>query len=61
MKDVQQYNEEFLKIILVIPHINMEENVDSNTRFSKSYIWNELCTKEYAVVTGAMKDTERVE
>lgn len=60
-KDVQQYNEDFLKIVLDIPNISMEEQLDRYTRGLRSYIWKELCTNEYKSLTEAMKDAERVE
>lgn len=61
MKDVQKENEDFLKIILDITNIGMEEQVDRYTRGLNNFISKELCTKEYKSVTDAMKDTERVE
>ena len=61
MKDVSLYNEDFLKIVLDIPDISMEEQIDRYTRGLKSYIWRELCTKEYVALIDAMKDAERVE
>ena len=61
VKDVQSFNEDFQKILLDIPNISMEEKVDRYTRGLKSYIWKELCTKDYTEITEAMKDAESVE
>lgn len=47
IKDVASFNEDFQKIILEIPNISMEEQVDRYTRGLKSYIWKELCTNDY--------------
>ena len=61
IKDISTYNEDFLKIVLDIPNISMEEQIDRYTRGMKPYIWRELCTKEYSTLLEAMKDAERVE
>ena len=47
MKDVSSFNDDFQKIILDIPNISVEEQIDRYTRGLKPYIWKELCTKEY--------------
>ena len=61
VKDVSSFNEDFLKIILDIPHISSEEQIDRYTRGLKPYIWKELCTRDYTELSEAMKDAERVE
>lgn len=62
MKNVQQYNKDFLRIVLDIPirNISMEEKLYRYMRDLKSFIWKELCIKKYRSVTGAMKNEERV-
>ena len=45
VKDVATFNEDFLRIILDIPNINVEEEIDRFTRGLKPYIWREMCTK----------------
>lgn len=61
IKDVQTFNDDFQKIILDIPNISMEEQVDRYTRGLKPYIWKELCTNDYKDITEAMRNAERVE
>ena len=61
IKDVPAYNEDFQKILLDIPNITMEEQLDRYARGLKSYIWKELCTKEYNSLGELMEDAERVE
>ena len=61
IKDVNSFNEDFQKIILEIPNISIEEQIDRYTRGLKSYIWKELCTNDYDKLSDAMKDAERVE
>lgn len=61
IKDVATFNEDFLRIILDIPNIAMEEQIDRYTRGLKPYIWKELCTRNYTDVSDAMRDAERVE
>ena len=61
MKDVQMYNEDFQKIILDIPTISKEEQIDRYTRGLKPYIWREMCTKDYKELVEAMRDTEKIE
>lgn len=60
-KDVPTFNDDFQKILLDIPNISNEEKIDRYTRGLKSYIWKELCTKEYTDLADAMRDAERVE
>ena len=60
IKDVPGYNEYFQKILLDIPNITIEEQLDRCARGLKSYIWKELCTKEYNSLGELMKDAERV-
>ncbi len=45
-KDVSSFNEDFQKILLDIPTITIEEQLDRYARGLKTYIWKELCTKE---------------
>lgn len=61
IKDVHTFNDDFQKIVLDIPNISMEEQIDRYTRGLKSYIWKELCTKDYKELTEAMRDAERIE
>lgn len=61
VKDVPTFNDDFQKILLDIPKISKEEQVDRYTRGLKSYIWKELCTKDYKELSEAMRDAERVE
>ena len=61
VKDVPTFNDDFLKIVLDIPNISVEEQVDRYTRGLKPYIWKELCTREYTKLSDAMRDAERVE
>ena len=46
VKNVSSFNEDFLRIVLDIPNISVEEQIDRYTRGLKPYIWKELCTKE---------------
>ena len=46
IKDVSSFNEDFQKILLDIPTITIEEQLDRYARGLKTYIWKELCTKE---------------
>lgn len=61
IKDVPSFNDDFQRIILEIPNISVEEQIDRYTRGLKPYIWKELCTREYENVNDAMRDAERVE
>ena len=61
LRDVVSFNEDFLKIILDIPNISIEEQIDRYTRGLKAYIWKDLCTNEYTRLADAMKDAERIE
>lgn len=61
IKDVVSFNEDFQKIILEIPGISVEEQIDRYTRGLKPYIWRELCTKDYKKLADAMRDAERIE
>ena len=61
LKDVASFNDDFQKILLDIPNISSEEQIDRYTRGLKPYIWRELCTKEYTRLSDAMKDAERIE
>lgn len=61
IKDIVSFNEDFQKIILEIPGISTEEQIDRYTRGLKPYIWRELCTKDYKKLADAMRDAERIE
>ena len=61
IKDFTTFNDDFQKIILDIPNISVEEQIDRYTRGLKPYIWKELCTREYHQLNDAMRDAERVE
>ena len=61
IKDVSAFNDDFHKIILDIPNISVEEQIDRYTRGLKPYIWKELCTREYQRISDAMRDAKRVE
>lgn len=61
IKDVPSFNDDFQRIILDIPNISVEEQIDRYTRGLKPYIWKELCTREYETLNDAMRDAERVE
>ena len=61
VKDVATFNDDFLKIILDIPNISIDEQLDRYSRGLKPYIWKELCTRDYNNLTDAMRDAERVE
>ena len=61
VRDVSAFNEDFLQIILNIPNISVEEQIDRYTRGLKPYIWKELCTKDYTELSEAMRDAERIE
>jgi hypothetical protein len=52
---------DFLKIILDIPHIGIDEQIDRYARGLKPYIWSELCTTDYTDLETLMKDAERIE
>ena len=54
-------NDDFQRIILDIPSISIEEQIDRYTRGLKPYIWKELCTREYTSLNTAMRDAEGVE
>ena len=58
---MSSFNEDFLKILLKIPSITIEEQIDLYARGLKPFIWRELCTREYNSLTDLMRDAERVE
>ena len=60
IKDIRRFNEDFQKIILDVPNISMEEQVDRYTRGLKNYIWKDLCTNDYDDLTEVIRDDERV-
>ena len=61
VKSVSSFNDDFQRIVLDIPNISVDEQIDRYTRGLKPYIWKELCTNEYTTLTAAMRDAERVE
>ncbi len=61
IKDVITFNEDFQRIILDISDISESEKIDRYSRGLKSYIWKELCTKDYDDLTVLMRDAQRVE
>ena len=61
IKDVKTFNDDFQKIILDIPNISVDEQIDRYTRGLKAYIFKELCTVEYSRLSDAMRDAERIE
>jgi Retrotransposon gag protein len=61
LRDVPSYNADFLKIILDIPHMGIDEQIDRYARGLKPYIWSELCTTDYTSLEGLMGDAERIE
>ncbi len=61
VRSVSAFNREFLKIVLDIPTITMEEQVDRYSRALKPYIWRELCTTNNSDLATLMRDAERVE
>ncbi len=50
LNDVAAFNDDFQCIILDIPNISVDEQIDRYTRGLKRYIWKELCTNEYTNV-----------
>ena len=61
IKDVKSFNDDFQNIILDIPNISVDEQIDRYTRGLKGYIFKELCTTDYARLSDAMRDAERIE
>ena len=61
IKDAASFNQDFQKILLDIPSMTIEEQVDRYARGLKPFIWRELCTREYNNLTDLMRDAERVE
>ena len=61
IKDVPSFNNGFQSILLDIPNISIDEQIDRYSRGLKSYIWKELCTKDYKKLSELMQDAERVE
>jgi hypothetical protein len=47
LRDVPSYNKDFLKIILDILYIGLNEQIDLGARGLKSYMLSELCTTDY--------------
>jgi Retrotransposon gag protein len=46
-KDVKTFNADFLRILIDIPRISTDEQLDRYSRGLKPYIWAELCTNDY--------------
>jgi Retrotransposon gag protein len=61
LRDVPSYNTDFLKIILDIAHIGLDEQIDRYARGLKSYIWSKLCTTDYTSLEALMRDAKRVD
>ena len=61
LKDVSSFNEDFQKILLDIPNISLDEQLDRYLRGLKSYIYRDLCTHEYTRLADVMRDAERIE
>ena len=61
LKSVHIYSQSFLEIILDIPTITEEENIDRYSRGLKTFIWEEPCTRNYATLDELMNEAERVE
>jgi hypothetical protein len=61
LKSVHVYSQSFLKIILDIPKITEDENIDRYSRGLKTSIWEEVCTHNYTILDELMNDAERVE
>ncbi len=61
IEDFPSFNEVFQKILLDIPTITVEEQLNRYARGLKTYIWKELCTKECTSLGELMHDAERVE
>lgn len=61
IKDVVTYNKYFLDIVLDIPNISIEEQIDRYSKGLKQYIFKELCTRDYDNLNDLMKDAECVE
>ena len=49
------------KSFSISPNISLAEQIDRYTRGLKPYIWKEMCTQDYASLTEAMRDAERME
>ncbi len=60
LKYVSSFNEDFQKILLGIPTITVEEQLDRYAGDLKIYIWKELCTKEYSSLSELLRDAERI-
>ena len=61
MKDVVNFNTNFQGIILDILDIFLAEQLERYTRCLKLYIWKEMYTQDYARLTAAMSNVERIE
>ena len=51
LRDVSSFNENFQKILLDIPNISIDEQLDRYLRGLKSYIYRDLCIREYTRLT----------
>ncbi len=61
IKDFSAFNEDFQKILLDIPTIIVEKQLDFYARRLQTYIWKELRTTEYTFLGELMREDERVE
>ena len=61
LRDVTSFNDDFQRILLDIPNISVDEQLDRYLRGLKPYIYRDLCTNEYTRLSDAMKDAERIE
>ena len=60
-KGVPQFNTKLQHIILDIPNITVEEQIDRCSRALNPHIWRELFTTEYTDLNSLIKQAERVE
>ena len=61
LRDVAYFNEDFQKILLDIPDISIDEQLDRYLRGLKSYIYRDVCTREYTRLDDVMRDAELIE
>ena len=60
-KDVLQFNHDFQRIFLDILDKFVSEQANRYTNRFKPYIWKEIYTIDYDILTDMMRDTERIE
>ena len=58
VRNFSSYNDNFQGIVIDIPNTSIEEQINGYTRGLKSYIWREICTREYRNLNQAMYDAE---